>query len=272
MFKIGEFSKINQVTVKTLRHYDEIGLLKPAEVDEITGYRMYSTAQLPDIQRIISLKNLGLSLNEIKEMLVDKAKFEQVVIALEKRQIGLEKEIGERAYQLKMLQTYLSLVRKDKNMSVHIVIKELPAIKVVAMRKIIKNYDDLGQQMPIFGRIMEKHGVKCAKSDYCFNLYHNHEFRETDIDVEMCQEVMELKEDADGVEYRELMVVPMAACLFHKGSYRTIGQSYAQLMQWVEENDYELVGEIRESYIDGMWNKENEVDWLTELQAPVKKK
>ncbi len=69
MFKIGEFSKLSQVTVKTLRYYDEIGLLKPAEVDRFTSYRYYSVDQLPRLNRILALKDLGLSLDQVAHLL-----------------------------------------------------------------------------------------------------------------------------------------------------------------------------------------------------------
>ena len=64
--------------------------------------------------------------------------------------------------------------------------------------------------------------------------------------------------------------VPKAACIFHKGSYNELHKSYAMLLSYIEENNYEICGNIRESYIDGVWNKETEQEWLTEIQIPVR--
>src|SRR5580693_2102094 len=69
MFSIGEFARLGAVSIRTLRHYDEIGLLPPAEVDPVTGYRSYSATQLRQLNRIVALKDLGLSLGQIRQLL-----------------------------------------------------------------------------------------------------------------------------------------------------------------------------------------------------------
>ncbi len=69
LFKIGDFSQIGQVSVRMLRHYDELGLLKPAYVDRLTDYRYYSIEQLPKLNRLLALKDLGFSLVQIAALL-----------------------------------------------------------------------------------------------------------------------------------------------------------------------------------------------------------
>ena len=71
MLRIGEFSQLGQVSVRTLHHYDERGLLKPAEIDNWTGYRFYSVKQLPRLNRILALKDLGFSLDQISRLVDD---------------------------------------------------------------------------------------------------------------------------------------------------------------------------------------------------------
>ena len=88
--------------------------------------------------------------------------------------------------------------------------------------------------------------------------------------MEICEAVTEKKQDLGGIVFKVLPKVPTAACIFHKGSYDTLHNSYAMLLQYIEENGYEICGNIRESYIDGVWNKETEKEWLTEIQIPVK--
>lgn len=272
MFKIGEFSKINHITVKTLHHYDDIGLLKPSEIDEWTGYRLYSSDQLLQVQQIIALKQLGFSLKEVKEIIANQDQQVKVLASLDEKVAQLQQELTEKQHQLQQLDNFISFLRKEQNMPEHITIKELPEVLVACKRVVIKDHSQLNQEMPQFGEVMARHDVKCAKPDYCFNLYHDGEYRPTDIDVEMCQAVTELKPDRDGVTYQRLAKVPQAACIYHRGSYATLGQTYAALMKWLDENDFEMVDLPRESYIDGIWNKVNETEWLTEIQAPIKKK
>jgi effector-binding domain-containing protein len=174
--------------------------------------------------------------------------------------------------QLDNLHNFMAFLQKENNMPEHITIKELPEVLVASKRVVIKNHEQLNQEMPIFGKAMAKHGVKCVKPSYCFNFYHDGEYKPTDIDVEMCQAIVELKSDADGIVYKKLPPVPQAACVYHRGSYPTLGQTYALLMKWVEDHGYQAASLSRESYIDGPWNKRNEAEWLTEIQLPVKKK
>lgn len=272
MFKIGQFSKINQITVKTLHHYDEIGLLKPSETDEWTGYRLYSTEQLIQIQRIIALKQLGLSLGEIKEVMSNEKELHKVLDTLNNKALQFENELQMKKNQLHNLQSFISFLRKENNMPTHVTIKKLPAVIIASKRLVIKNYEQLNQEMPAFGKAMAKQGVKCVVPDYCFNLYHDGEYKQTDVDVEICQAVTKLYPNQDGIVYKELPAIPEAACIYHRGSYQTLGQTYAALMKWVEDNHYEITDLPRESYIDGIWNKDDESEWLTELQLPIKRK
>src|SRR6185437_15238686 len=78
MLKIGEFSRLSQVTVKTLHHYDEMGLLKPSLTDPFTSYRYYTLDQLPRLHTIMALKELGLSLDEIAQLLSEELSADQI--------------------------------------------------------------------------------------------------------------------------------------------------------------------------------------------------
>ncbi|MCG2769146.1 MAG: helix-turn-helix domain-containing protein, partial [Anaerolineae bacterium] len=100
MFKIGEFSKLSQVAVKTLRYYDEIGLLKPAEVDRFTSYRYYSAAQLPRLHRILALKDLGLSLAQVARLLDGDLPSEQIRGMLRMKQVQLQQQVQEEQARL----------------------------------------------------------------------------------------------------------------------------------------------------------------------------
>ncbi|MEO2262412.1 GyrI-like domain-containing protein [Dorea sp. YH-dor228] len=70
---------------------------------------------------------------------------------------------------------------------------------------------------------------------------------------------------------QRITALKQAACIYHKGSYNEFPHTYAVILQYIEENGYEICGNIREKYIDGVWNKDTENDWLSEIQIPVKK-
>lgn len=263
LYKIGMFANMNRVTIKTLRYYDEQKLLVPVYVDEENGYRYYETAQMVQLHRIIALKKMGFSIEDIRKIIHGA---EEKPFLLAKKQEIL-KQIADLTIKLSQVESYLA--RDQINLSAPILIKDLPQIIVCSMQKRIKSYDDLFELMPQMGAQMELLDCQCVQPDYCFTHYLEPGFKEEDILVEVCQAVTEKKQDCGEITFKVFSKVPMAACIFHKGAYSTLHQSYAMLLQYIEENGYEICGNIRESYIDGAWNKETESEWLTEVQIPV---
>lgn len=108
--------------------------------------------------------------------------------------------------------------------------------------------------------------------EYCFVIYHDGEYKESDIDVEFCEAVTSFGKDTDTIKFKKLEKVPAAACVYHKGPYSTISNAYSHLFKWIADNGYAPCDNPRESYIDGVWNKESDSQWLTELQVPIIKK
>ena len=270
MYRIGLFSKINKVTVKTLRYYDETGLLNPAYVDPENGYRYYTSTQLPRLHKIIALRQIGFSIDEITAIL--NGRNINVIFNLRKRE--LEGIIEESNRQLAQITHYLEKMKEDFNMSYEVALKELPEVLVYSKRMVIPNYDYYFEIIPRIGQeVAEANpGIKCAVPEYCFVIYHDGEYKENDIDVEFCEAVTAFGVDTESIRFKKIERVPTAACVYHQGPYRTIGNAYAQLFKWIDENGYTPSDKPRESYIDGTWNKENEMDWLTELQVPILKK
>lgn len=268
MIKIGEFSQINKVTVKTLRLYDRIGLLKPKMVDEFNNYRFYDTDQLPIIQKIISLKQAGFSLIEIKKILKNEENFLE---DLEIKKEELQSEIEVNLEKLKRVKNIIKRFKNGGNMNYNVVIKELPEVVVACRRLVLDKYNDLFKAAPEMGEMMKAQNLKCRVPEYCFNIYHDKEYREKDIDVEICEAVVKAGTDTDQLKFKNLKAV-QAASLLHKGPYEGLREAYGFLIKWLEENGYEAADNFRESYIDGCWNRDNPADWLTEIQVPIKKK
>jgi DNA-binding transcriptional MerR regulator len=268
MIRIGLFSKLGMVTVKTLRHYDETGLLIPAQVDEENGYRYYRTAQLFRLQEIVALRQMDFSIPQIADILEGR----NVPGLFAARKAALESELSITANRLFRLGNYIAERQGGQQMSYQAIIKEIPACIVFSTRQNIPNYEALFELMPTIGaKVAEANpGIKCAEPDYNFNIFHDPEYKEQDIDIEICQAVTSFGKDGDGIIFKQLPAVTVASVL-HKGGYDSLGAAFAYAVKWVGENGYAIAGEIRESFIDGVWNKDSEEDWLTEIQVPVKK-
>lgn len=267
MYSIGMFSKINRITTKTLRHYDEIGLLKPEHVDQYTGYRYYTTSQLPTLHQIITLKQMGLSLQNIKEVLKNPKALD---IFLELKEQDILQTIRDEELRLNKIRSFSKIIRGECGYMYTPVIKELPEAMVASMRKIVSGYDEFFYLCPdIMAKEMERLNCQCSEPPYCFNIYHDGEYKDKDIDVEICEAVTECKEDTEILKFRKIDKVKSAVCVLHRGSYSTLREAYQFVFAWIQDNHYKVIDNPRESYIDGIWNKENEADWLTEIQVPI---
>lgn len=268
MYQIGLFSKMNRITTKTLRHYDEIGLLKPAYIDDFTGYRFYSSEQLPRLNKVLTLKQMGVSLQEIIKIIDDPTGVE---VFLKLKEKELEESIRQEQEKLLHVKNYRKRIRGEMLMKYDPVIKSLPEVIVASMRIIAPNYDYYFDIIPKMGDEMRRLGAVCAKPEYCFNIYHDGEYKEKDIDVEVCEAVVDYCEDSEMVKYKKIKAVETAICVLHKGPYSLLPDAYNFTFEWIKDNGYEFIGEPRESYIDGIWNKEDESEWLTEIQIPIGK-
>ncbi len=267
MYRIGEFSKIGKVTVKTLRYYDEVGLLKPDRVDESTGYRMYSTKQLLELHNIQSLRQVGLPISET--MLVLSGFDRQFV--LEQHRHEVIAEMDELKRKLSRINYLLSGLEVE-NMNYQATIKEIPSCTVYSKVMTVPNYDAYFDLIPEIGvKVMEKYpDLKCASPEYCFIAYLDEEYKEEDINVEFCEAVAEAKGNFDDIVFKEMPPVTVVSVM-HKGPYSDLRDAYGYAFDWIEKNGYQIADNPRENYIDGIWNKQNEADWLTELQIPISK-
>ena len=265
LYKIGMFAAMNHVTVKTLRFYEEQGLLMPALIHSDTGYRYYTLSQMVVLHQITALKLAGFKLEEIANI---NSGADEIAVLLKKKVELLEK-IADITRQIAVVDGYLS--KKKTRLSAPVLIKTIPETTVAFMRIRLESYDCLFERMPEMGALMEKAGCVCSLPEYCFTGYPEPGYKDGDILVEICESVAEAKQDDGDLRFKTLPEI-QAPCVFHKGSYRTFAESYEAVLRYIEENGYEIAGEIRESYIDGVWNKDDESEWLSEIQVPVRKK
>lgn len=266
--KIGEFSKLNRVTVKTLRHYEEIGLLIPCEIDEWTGYRYYSVEQFQQMNGIIYLKRLGFSLEEIRDLFDAGCKMPSTA-AIETKIRQCEEEQKQLLWRQNELRSLAKSLLKQEKME-KVFIKSLPAIIVASHRRVISGYHELFDLCPnVIGPEMYRLGCTCSEPGYGYTIEHNKEFDANSIDIEYCEAVNEKRQESELIQFKEIPAVPIAVCMNHYGSYENFPATFARLLEFVEQNGYRITGDTRYSHIDGIWNKESEEEWLTEIEIPV---
>ena len=266
--KIGEFSQLMQVTVKTLRHYEQKGLLLPDEVDEWTGYRYYSIDQMQKLQAIRDLQRLGFSLDEIKDLFEDNSHIPSI------RQ--LTEKIKETEAQLKQLITRRNRLldwrntRKEMKTMEKFSIQSLPEVIVASHREVLPDYAAIGSMcVEIIAPEMQRLGCKCPPPGYCFTVEHDREYKPTDVDIEYCEQVEEMGEDSAIIQFKRLPAVPKALCMKHVGPYERFYESYIEAFRYIEEHGYKPVGQFRTCYVDGVWNQEDPEKWLSIIQIPI---
>lgn len=269
MFYIGEFSKMGKTTIKTLHHYDRIGLLRPAAVDGATGYRLYTTAQLVDLHRIQALRQAGLSVDEVAA--IEGGADPRPLLA--QRRDVIERELAARQDRLARIAFMLSDEGKGFSMEYQATIKDLPSCIVFSKTMTVPDFSAYNEVIPAIGRAVAaaNPGLKCATPEYCFITYLDGEYKERDITIKYSEAVEEFGVETDGIVFEEVPAATVVSVM-HSGSYADLPRAYAFAMDWIEQNGYRVAGFARESYIDGIWNCADESQWLTEIQVPVEKK
>lgn len=261
MYSIGTFSKLTKTTIAALRFYDKMNLLKPAYVDEKTGYRYYLSSQLIPLQQIISLRQIGMPIEQIQEILCAENSRE----LLQNYQHALEQTLLETQRKLQKIQMML-----HEEQQYEVVIKELNDCIVYSRKGKIKSNRQLYEFIQTTEqRIFQGNpGLKTASPDYCFLTYLDNEYRSENMTVEYCQATNAWGKDVEDITFKELPGCKVA-CLYFQGSNQFIGAGFAYLYDWIQKSGYTPCGAPRECYIDGLWNVDSIDLWLTEIQIPI---
>lgn len=286
MFKIGEFSRLAQVPVKTLRYYDEVGLLKPAQVDRFTEYRYYTADQLAQLNRILAFKDLGFSLDEIRQLLNERIPPEQLRGMLRLKRAEIRERVDEEQARLGRVEARLRLIEQENQLpDVEVVVKKLPTIRAAALRAIVPTYGDQGI---LWGELSTHLAQqRNVPSGAAFTVYYDTEYREQDVDVQVCQPVSSGIMGNGRIEVIDLPVVTKVAATLHRGGFENVNETYAALMQWIVTNGFRVAGQNREVYLRTVVSPDvleqlgvgtandylttNEAERLTEIQFPIEK-
>ena len=277
MFKIGEFSKLVQVPVPTLRYYDQMGLLKPVKVDQFTGYRYYSASQLPKLHRILALKGLGFSLEQIAAVLDEGLTPEQMRGMLRLRHAQISQQLVEVQNQLVDVEARLQQIEREEQLSTYdVILKPVEHLLVASVRAILPSHSDSGS---LFGEVYEAIRPYVDKALHpnpedggqTLVMWYDTEFKETDVDGAAAFMLRCQIPESGRVKVFELPAVTMASTIHH-GSYNSIGDAHEAVYTWIENNQYRIVGADRELnlYHTPPFTRDNPT-YVTEIQYPVEK-
>ena len=278
MIRIGVFARLGEVSLKTLRHYDDVGLLTPALVDHESGYRYYALEQLPRLHRILALKDLGFSLGEIAGLLRRGLPPEAVRRLLRDKEAEMRRRLAEDQARLARVQTRLRQLEQEETMSdFDVRLKPLAPQIVASVRETIPDWE---QVTPTFNRIFDEayayvlgHGGQPAGPpldrwlDTGQMLLQDHR-PEGDLHVEACVPLRGAIPESGRVRVYEMEGADAAASAVLHGPFTGIGRAHEAVIRWAEANGYRISGPSREVYLQYRRDGDPQ-DYVTEVQYPV---
>jgi len=274
MFRIGEFSQIARVSGRLLRYYDSIGLLRPDRIDPQTGYRYYSAGQLPQLNRILALKELGLTLDQIARLLNDKISAGEIRGMLMLRKAELERSLSLEAARLRHVESRLQQIDEQGVLKDYdVVIKSAAPQPFLALRATFPRIEDVMATLRDVERAVTAR-VPAPARDHMTVVAHS-DFDDEDLDLEigfgLTREVKRAVVLADCREMttRELPAVETLATLVRKGPLDQSHLAFGALGVWMEANSYQVAGPCREVFLDTF--RAPDSDLVMEIQFPVVK-
>lgn len=265
MYKIGEFSKITHLTVKTLHYYDAEEILKPSQYSE-NGYRLYNNADFEKAKKIILLRELDFSIREIKEVLANTETEEDLQYFFKEKKEMIEDKIKNQKELVKKLDTYLlpSVARKQPAITYQIAKKEFEEIEVATMR-FVGSYPTVGVY---FGKLYRY--LKSNTTGAPFVCYYDETYKD-EADIAVC---VPIKKPILGTKEITIEKLPKISALVttHIGSYEKLNLAYKALLDYAINNSIEIASPSRERYIKGpgMMLKGNPEKYITEIMIPIK--
>ncbi|UVI29653.1 MerR family transcriptional regulator [Paenibacillus spongiae] len=238
MFKISEFSKISQVSIKTLRYYDQLNLLKPVHTDKFTGYRYYSADQMFQLHRILAYKELGFSLDQIRQMMGEQIPLEQIKGMFRLKQAEIQAMLEMEQAKLDRIKERLCTIEsEDKRQMAHdVVLKKVESQLVLSYRKRAA----LTQIPELFQALDDHAGNSGLSTRSQMVLWHGCEECDDDIDIEVARIVTSDMPSRSPFTLKRLPEVPMMATLIHHCNTTSPCTASAELAVWIERNGYRM--------------------------------
>jgi DNA-binding transcriptional MerR regulator len=276
MFRIGEFSRIARVSARLLRYYDELGLLRPGVVDSSSGYRYYTSAQLVRLNRILVLRDLGLSLEQIGDVIDEEASAEQLRAMLELRRADAERALAEESARLRQIEARIAQLETGSGSDLDdVLIRAEPAHRIVSVRTMVGSFVEAREIIGDLARTLPKK-LPRAVLGQIIGIAHSAEFEPDAIDVELGFTVngelpTVLPVVAHGaLSARELPAVEhMAACV-RVGLPEHAHLITGKIGRFVELNGFRLAGPSREVFLRPPRADRME-ESVVEMQFPVER-
>jgi len=290
MFKIAEFSRFTRISVKMLRHYDELGLLKPIFIDPENNYRYYSSEQLPRLNRIIALKDLGFRLEQIGKFLDEDLSPDEIRGMFRMRQAEIEQNLQLEEARLAQVEGRLRYLDQEfAHLKHDIVTRSLPSLLVTSIRRTTyssaSNLDGLVREFEGLVNNLEGYvSTHQARAGYSpLSLCFDDEYSENSTDIEIAIPITHPIPSTEQASVREIPGVPLAACIMYTGGYERSNEAVTALMTWIEANGYRSCGPMREVYLrlgayipdvkhlPSEFLTDREELYVSEIQLPIEK-
>ncbi|WP_329257680.1 MerR family transcriptional regulator [Streptomyces pseudovenezuelae] len=270
MFTIGDFARHGRVSVRMLRHYDATGLLRPAHVDPISGYRHYTAAQLARLNRIIALKDLGFTLQQVRDIVEEKVDTEELRGMLRLRRAELETAMAAAEARLVQVEARLRAIESEGHMPTNdVVIKSVPPVRVAELSATAASFEPQDIS-PVIGplydelfQLLRAAGVTPTGPGVAY--YEDAPEGGGRISVHAAVQVAAPLQDG-AFRILDLPSLDQAATIVHRGSMDSVVPTAQTLARWIDANGYRSTGYPREINLEC---PENRDDWVTELQASV---
>ena len=272
MFSIGDFAWYGRVSVRMLRHYDAIGLLRPARVDQVSGYRWYEAGQLSRLNRIVALKDLGFTLQQIQLILDDKLSAGELRGMLRLRQAELESRITADASRLAQVAARLQIIEKEGAMPAdEVQIKRIPAVRVAELTAVAATFEPVSITpviTPLYDELFTRLGrVGVAPVGPAIAYYED----VSDGTGTVVHAAVPANADSRGgydVAIVDLPEIAQAATIVHRGDMDAVMPTIQALARWIDANGYRSAGYNRELYLECGPDQPRDT-WVTELQQPL---
>ena len=275
MFTIGDFAKLGRVSIRMLRHYDAIGLLRPAAVDQATGYRFYRAEQLHRLNRVVALKDLGFTLDQVGAILDEKVGAAELAGMLRLRRAQLEAQLTADAARLASVAARLRVIEREGHMpTADVILKEIAPLRIAELSAVAGGYGPehitptIG---PLYDGLMMQLGEAGVQPVGPAIAYYEPDPGEDSDAVVVHAGMPVTVEPREAYPFRvvDLPAVAEAATLIHRGPMDDVMPSLHGMAEWIEQNGYRPVGYHREVYLD--YDPEKADQGVTELQVEIAK-
>ncbi|WP_113716704.1 MerR family transcriptional regulator [Arthrobacter dokdonensis] len=271
MFQIGDFARAGRVSVRMLRHYDSIALLRPARVDS-TGYRYYEGPQLARLNRIVALKDLGFTLETVSRILDSSPSAEELRGMLRLRRSELEERLAADSARLASVEARLRVIESEGAMPEYeVIIKSIPAVRLAELSAEAESFEPSSISpviQPLYERLygaLDAAGVAPTGPGVAYYEWLDGGRVRVHAGAQISASVA-----GGAFDVVDLPAVEQAATLIHRGVMDNVMPSVQALARWIDANGWVSTGLNRELYLDyGMGPDQQQ--WITELQEPVRR-